>query len=200
MELWMKDPAEMQPHELMQIAADFFESQGIGYRVVGSLASMAYGEPRFTNDVDMVVELTRDKIAALLTAFPAPEYYVSEQAVREAVDKRFQFNIIHPTSGLKLVIIVPADSDFARSEASRIRRITSAGEYSVWFGSPEDVILNKLIYFQISDGTSEKHLRDIRGMMDLLGEKLDRDYLAVWANKLGITAEWQRVIDEVGQG
>jgi hypothetical protein len=69
MELWMKDPAEMQPHELMQIAADFFESQGIGYRVVGSLASMAYGEPRFTNDVDMVVELTRDKIAALSLHF-----------------------------------------------------------------------------------------------------------------------------------
>ncbi len=40
------NPTELQPSELMQIAADFFESQGIHYRVVGSMASMAYGEPR----------------------------------------------------------------------------------------------------------------------------------------------------------
>jgi hypothetical protein len=41
------NPTELQPSELMQIAADFFESEGIHYRVVGAMASMAYGEPRF---------------------------------------------------------------------------------------------------------------------------------------------------------
>jgi hypothetical protein len=50
-------PSELLPHELIQIVADFFESQGVPYRVVGSLASMVYGEPRFTNDVDIVAEL-----------------------------------------------------------------------------------------------------------------------------------------------
>ena len=45
--------------ELMQIAADFFESEGIHYRVVGSMASMAFGEPRFTNDVDIVAQTTK---------------------------------------------------------------------------------------------------------------------------------------------
>ena len=58
------NPTELQPSELMQIAADFFESEGIHYRVVGSMASMAYGEPRFTNDVDIVAELTLDKVPA----------------------------------------------------------------------------------------------------------------------------------------
>ena len=45
----MVNPAELQPHELMQIVADFFESHQIHYRVVGSMASMVYGEPRFTH-------------------------------------------------------------------------------------------------------------------------------------------------------
>lgn len=49
--------AELHPHELMQRMADYFQAEGIPYRVVGSLASMAYGEPRFPNDVDMVANI-----------------------------------------------------------------------------------------------------------------------------------------------
>jgi hypothetical protein len=94
------NPVEMQPHELMQIVADFFESHGIDYRVVGSMASMAYGEPRFTNDVDIVADLPLDKVTELCGAFPAPDYYVSEQAARDAVPRRFQ--VQHLASGLGL--------------------------------------------------------------------------------------------------
>ena len=191
------NPAELHPHELMQRMADFFESQGIAYRVVGSLASMAYGEPRFTNDVDIVAQLTLDKIGALNAAFPAPEYYLSESAAREAVARHLQFNIVHPASGLKVDVIVPPDTEFARSEAKRIRRITSEGEYSAWFGSPEDVLLNKLVYYQLSDGVSDKHLRDVAGMMKLLRENLDRDYIAEWAVKLGVAAAWELVRQRV---
>src|SRR5262245_12174261 len=103
------NPADLQPHELMQIIATFFESRRIAYRVVGSMASMAYGEPRFTNDVDIVAELGIDNIESLCAAFPSPEFYVSELAARDAVRKRSQFNIVHPASGLKADIIVPPD-------------------------------------------------------------------------------------------
>jgi len=188
--------AELQPHELMQIAADFFESQGIAYHVVGSMASMAYGEPRFTNDVDMVADIPLGKIPSLCAAFPAPEFYLSEPAARDAIVRRFQFNILHPASGLKLDVMIPADTEFARSEASRIKRISSEGEYSAWFGSPEDVLLSKLVYYRLSGGTSDKHLRDIAGMMKLLGGNLDRTYIREWAGKLGVASEWQMILDE----
>ncbi len=190
-------PSELQPHELMQRVADFFESQGIAYRVVGSMASMAYGEPRFTNDVDMVAELPLEKVVALCATFSAPEYYLSERAARDAVSRRFQFNIIHPASGLKVDVIVPPDSEFARSERLRVKRITSAGEYSCWFASPEDVLLNKLIYFQL--GGSEKHLRDIAGMVKLLADNLDRGYIAEWAGKLGVTDPWQSICNRLNE-
>jgi hypothetical protein len=191
------NPAELQPHELMQLVAEFFESQKIQYRVVGSMASMAYGEPRFTNDVDIVADLSEAQIPVLCAAFPAPDYYLSANAVRDAIHHRTQFNIIHPASGLKVDVIVPQETEFARSEMKRARRITSEGEYSAWFGSPEDVILNKLRYFQL--GGSEKHLRDIAGMIKLLRENLDRGYIVEWAGKLGVMAEWQLILDQLRQ-
>lgn len=190
-------PSELQPHELMQIVADFFEGRGIAYRVVGSLASMAYGEPRFTNDVDIVAELGMEDVPALCAAFCAPDYYLSESAARDAIAKRFQFNILHPASGLKVDVIIPPDTEFSRSEAQRIRRIAGEGEMSAWFGSPEDVLLNKLIYYRLSDGGSEKHLRDVAGMMKLLRHELDRGYIADWAEKLGVGEEWALVQQRV---
>jgi predicted nucleotidyltransferase len=65
-------PAELNPFQLMQRVAAFLESHGIRYRVVGSLASMAYGEPRFTNDIDILADLTPEHIGLFLEAFPPP--------------------------------------------------------------------------------------------------------------------------------
>ncbi len=192
-------PSELQPHELMQIVADFFESQKIHYRIVGSLASMVYGEPRFTNDIDIVAELQLEDIPALCAAFPAPDYYLSEIAAHDAIVKRFQFNILHPSSGLKVDLIIPSDSEFNRTEAGRIRRIAIEGDKSAWFGSPEGVLVNKLVFFQLGGGVSDKHLRDIVGMIKLLQDKLDREYVAKWAMKLGVSDEWllvQKRVDE----
>lgn len=191
------NPSELQPHELMQRMADFFESEGIPYRVVGSMASMIYGEPRFTNDVDIVADIPLMKVGRFCQHFAEPEYYVSETAMRDAILRRFQFNLLHPASGLKVDVILPPDTEFARSEASRVRRIRAEGEYDAWFGSPEDVLLMKLVYFQLGGGISEKHLRDIAGMMKILEQKLDRVYVTEWAAKLGVAEEWFLVQNRV---
>lgn len=191
----MTTPAELQPFELMQIVAAFLERHGINYRIVGSLASMAYGEPRFTNDVDVLADLPTSIAAELCGAFPAPDYYVAESAVREAIARRRQFNILHIPSGLKVDVILPKDSDFSRMELTRGKRLTSEGEFSAWFGSPEDVILNKLIYFR--SGGSEKHLRDIAGMFKLQSEKIDRSYIERWGAVLGVLTEWQLICNRL---
>ena len=68
----MTEPIDLQPVELLQLAADFFESHNIAYRVVGSMASIAYGENRFTNDVDMVVDLRLEHVDSLCRQFTAP--------------------------------------------------------------------------------------------------------------------------------
>jgi hypothetical protein len=185
--------ADMQIHELMQQMADFFESEKINYWVVGSMASMAYGDPRFTNDVDIVADLKAVHVGRFCQTFGPPEYYVSEMAIRDAIKNRFQFNVLHPASGLKADVILPPFTEFSRTEALRKKRIRSEGEFDAWFASAEDVILSKLVYFQLSGGVSDKHLRDISGVIRLRGLKLDRPYITSWAGKLGIASEWEMV-------
>lgn len=186
-------PTDFDPHELMQKAADFFEREGVPYRVVGSMASIAYGEFRLTNDVDILVDLNPDLAEAISAEFPAPDFYVSIPAIREAVRRRRQFNIIHSISGLKLDIIQRKETQFSQLDITNGRRLISPGLYDAWFGTPENVILMKLRYYQ--EGGSEKHLRDIASMLSIQGPKIDREYIADWAGKLGVTAEWQIVLD-----
>jgi hypothetical protein len=176
----------------MQRVAVFLESMAIPYRVVGSFASMAYGEPRFTNDIDILADVRQDHVAAFLEAFPAPEHYLSEAAMRAAIAQPGQFNIIHIPSGLKVDMIVLGTDDYARTEIQRGRRLTSPGECDVWFASPEDVILNKLIYYR--EGRSEKHLRDIHSMLVIQQDAIDRDYIDSWAARLGVLEQWRMVL------
>lgn len=56
------------------------------------------------------------------------------------------------------------------------------------FAAPEDVILMKLKYYE--EGGSEKHLRDIRSVLTVQGDKIDRPYITAWAKRLGVREEW----------
>lgn len=185
------DSVDLQPRELLQIAADFFESRGIPYRVVGSMASIAYGENRFTNDVDMVVALQLPHVEDLCAHFRPPEYYLARHALEEAIRNRLQFNIIHIPAGLKLDVMLPKGTEYAVLEQQRAIRLTDPDGLSAVFAAPEDVILNKLLFFQL--GGSEKHARDIGGILKVKANTVDRAYITQWARKLGVAAEWEMV-------
>ena len=187
--------SDLKPYELMQKVADFLERESTPYRIVGSMASIVYGEPRFTNDVDVLVDLPREKVEAVCREFPPPDYDVSAEAVREAIAKRHQFNILHMPSGLKVDMILPADTEFSRLDISHGRRMKSEGFYNALFASPENVILKKLFYFQ--EGGSDKHLRDIASIMLIQGEKIDQAYLHEWAAKLRVADELQLVREQL---
>jgi hypothetical protein len=162
------------------------------------MATIAYGEPRFTNDIDVVVDLPAEKVAALCAAFPEDQFYLSAAAVTEAVRRRHQFNILHPTSGLKVDVIVAGDSEFDRSRLQRGLRLPVLPDRTVSFASPEDVILKKLVYYR--EGGSEKHLRDIAGVLRVGGERLDRNYLLEWVVRLDLGDLWQLTLDRAKEG
>lgn len=190
-------PAELNPSQLMQLVAAFLEELAIRYRVVGSLASMAYGEPRFTNDIDFLADIRLEHAAAFVQAFPPPEHYLSEAAMRAAIEQPGQFNIIHIPSGLKVDMIVLRQDDYSQLEIQRGRRLSSPGEFDVWFAAPEDVILNKLLYYR--EGGSEKHLRDIASMLMIQGAAIDRGYVASWSVRLGVLAEWEALLADLAK-
>jgi len=179
---------EIGPAELLAHLASSLELLHLKYLVTGSMATIAYGEPRFTNDIDVVISLPEDAIDAFCSRFPSPEYYCPRQVVADAVRKKLQFNIIHPASGLKIDVIIATDSAFDRSRLGRGERIASGGDRLVSFASPEDVILKKLVYYR--EGGSEKHLRDIAGVLKVRGNRIDRRYISEWASRLGVSEEW----------
>ena len=132
----------MEPLDLLVHAADTLSKMQVRYLVTGSMATITYGEARFTNDVDMVADLQARHIPQLLKAFPAPDFYVSEAAVIHAIERQFQFNVIHPKSGLKIDFMIPSADSFNQSRLSRgvSIELDSAGRRAQ-FASAEDAIL-----------------------------------------------------------
>src|SRR3954463_9300151 len=80
-----------------------------------------------------------------------------------AVSRRGQFNITPPTSGLKVDMMVPAESPFNRSRFARAKAVRPSPDFDAIFSSAEDVILKKMEAYR--EGGSEKHLRDITGVL-----------------------------------
>ncbi|MDP3041075.1 MAG: hypothetical protein Q8O18_14565, partial [Deltaproteobacteria bacterium] len=134
--------------ELLQKIVDVFESIQIPYFITGAVAAMAYGEPRLTNDIDIVAAIEERHVGDLLKAFPANEFYIDEEMTREAILHHGQFNIIHPASGLKVDIIIKQNTPFDSSRFRRSRRIYPAESYQANFASPEDVIIKKMEYYK----------------------------------------------------
>ena len=75
----------MGPYELLEKVVTVLDRLHIPYLVTGSVAAMAYGEPRLTNDIDIVAAIAERHIPGLITAFPAAEFYLSDEMVREAI-------------------------------------------------------------------------------------------------------------------
>lgn len=182
----------MGPFELLQKIVEVFECLHISYLVTGSVAAMAYGESRLTNDIDIVADVKEQHIPDLLNAFPIQEFYISEEMISNAIRCKGQFNIIHPKSGLKVDVIVKKNTPFDESRFKRIHRIYPAETYQANFSSPEDVIIKKMDFYQ--QGSSEKHLRDITGILKISGDAVDKAYIAKWAKSLGLTEIWNAIL------
>lgn len=182
----------MEQHELLRYTVRCLESAGIRYLITGSMASMVYGEPRFTNDVDIVIEVHEDDISRLKGCFPESDFYFSEDALKRALKESGQFNVIHPSTGFKIDFVIRKDNPFDDSRFSRIKRLKATEDTEASFASPEDVIIKKMQYYKL--GGSEKHLRDITGILKVSEGMIDYGYIESWAEKLDLVDVWQAIL------
>jgi hypothetical protein len=185
----------MEQDELLQRTVETLERLNLTYLVTGSMATILYGEPRFTNDIDIVVQLSANRIGDFVEAFPSDEFYLDDERIRQAVESRGQFNVLHPASGLRIDVIIPEMDEFDRSRFSRARRVRPANDYEATFASAEDVIVKKLQFH--AEGGSDKHLRDIASVLRISGADLDRDYVTEWADRLGLREIWDLILDQL---
>ena len=191
----------MEQDDFLRYTLEKLDVLEIRYAIVGSFASGVYGEPRFTQDVDIIVDLQRQHIVELCSSFPGPDFYVSREAVAQAVADRRQFNVIHPASGNKIDFMLSVSDDpWKAQQLERRRELKFFPDRTACFASPEDVILGKMAYYK--EGGSAKHLRDITGIVILRKNSLDLDYVARFAEHLVVTEIWESVLrrlDESGQ-
>jgi hypothetical protein len=181
--------------ELLKFTIQALERLKIPYAVVGSFASGIWGESRFTQDIDILVALKLDDVPLLCAAFPSDDFYVSQAAANEAVARHGQFNVIHPTSGNKIDFMIAGDSPWVQAQLERHKRVPFFPDQDGAVAAAEDVILGKLVYYQ--EGGSDKHLRDIAGILKFSGDDLDRDYVSRFATQLGVADVWQSVLSKI---
>ena len=176
--------------DVLKDVVNRFDKEGIEYFLVGSLAAMYYGRPRFTQDVDLVVRIKAKQVAHFEDLFPFADYYCPpNEVLRDEVLRRGSFNLIHHNSGIKVDIVLDKETEFYKSEFARKVKLEIVPGMEVFIASPEDLILKKLDYYR--EGQSEKHLTDIREI--IMGTSIDENYLKKWVEHLGLEKEWGKV-------
>jgi hypothetical protein len=156
---------------------------GIDYMVAGSFASNYHGAPRMTQDADIVVDARTPAILALVERL-APDFYVSEDAARQAVRTRGMFNAIHFDTGFKVDLILKKARAFSDAELARRQPGALAGRTAM-FATAEDTILSKLEWARL--GQSERQYQDASQLVRLQADRLDWAYIEHWAGHLGVS-------------
>ena len=180
----------MEPADFLERVVAVLERCDVPYFVTGSVASIFYGEPRLTNDVDIVVELDVSRVHRMAAAWPTGFYFEPESAL-QALRPSGQFNVIDPAAGLKADLIVASDGAFDRARFAMARTVEIAPGASAWIAAPEHVILKKLQFYR--EGGSEEHLRDIAGILKISRDEIDRQEIDRWAPELGVEDLWREL-------
>lgn len=163
--------------------------------VTGSVAGIAYGEPRLTNDIDIVITIDDELADQLGKLFPPDYYYCPPREVIGIESRRSyrgHLNIIHHESGLKAVLFIAGTEPLLAWGLAHRQNIMLDEQSSIWFAPLEYVVLKKLEYYR--EGRSEKHLVDIRGMLAVSGEQLDRSFIDQQLDLLHLRDEWHLAI------
>ena len=184
-----------EPIEVTLKVTQVLESLGIPYLISGSLASTLYGMIRTTQDSDIVAEMRIEHLQSFVSALQG-EFYLDEEMIAESIQRHTSFNIIHRETMFKVDVFIPQPRPFLQSQLIRSQKQTFQfeTEVSAKFASPEDTILAKLEWYRLGGEVSERQWRDILGVLNLQGDRLDFQYLHNWAGRMGIQDLLRRVL------
>jgi hypothetical protein len=168
--------------ELLAEVVGRLDGSGIPHMLAGSVASTYHGEPRTTQDIDLVIDPDERSLAAFAGSFDPVRFYVGN--AMDALRRREQFNVIDTLTGWKVDLIIRKDRPFSREEFAR-RRFVRIGGVDTWTASAEDTVLAKLEW--LDQGGSDRQLRDVVGILAVQRGALDEAYLDLWAADLGVT-------------
>ena len=178
--------------ELLAGAIRALNAAGVPFMVTGSLASSFHGEPRATNDLDIVIDPTSATLERLIAGLQASGFYVDAAAAQTALAERAQFNAIG-AGAWKIDFIVRKDRPFSREEFGRRRPADLLGTPG-FVASAEDMVVAKVEWAAATD--SDRQLRDVAAMLDIGRGRLNLEYIRRWIGALDLRATWDKVAEE----
>lgn len=179
----------MREPNIFLVFPEVFNQSKLQYMVTGSVAGIIYGEPRITNDIDIVLDIHTDSVKKIIKLFPMDEFYCpSEETIKTEISRetRGHFNIIHHITGFK-ADIYPAGNDKLHKWAMSRRKQVQIDNVNIWLAPPEYVIIRKLEYYK--EGESQKHLRDIKKILQFSSDLIDKPVLKQKIKELGLINE-----------
>lgn len=193
----MKNPDIIEAvHPIIKV----FEELSILYYIGGSIASSLYGIARATMDVDLVANIRAEHIAHLKSSLEN-NYYIDEEMISEAIRKSFSFNLIHLETMIKIDVFIFRDEPYQNEVLQRKKMDTiQEGDASAefYFSSAEDIILNKLQWYETGGRVSERQWLDIIGVLKIQGSLLDMNYLKQWAKRLHLAELLEKAFQDSG--
>ena len=168
----------------------------IPYLIGGSLASTLHGFSRTTQDCDLVADIRVEQVPSLVHRL-GDRYYLAESAMYDAIRDRSSFNLIHLATMFKVDIFLPKARKFDRNQMRNRRQyvVATEPERTAYIASPEDTILAKLEWYRMGGESSERQWRDILGVIQIQGDRLELAYLLQSATDLGVADLLARALE-----
>ena len=177
--------SERDPLSVAWTVSQALTRLGVVHTVGGSLAASFAGEPRSTIDIDIVAAIEEFHVAPIVAAL-SPAFYIDEISLTRALRERSSTNLIHQATQLKVDLFVAGGTPLDTQQLARRRSVDVGNGRTLPIHPPEDILLQKLRWYQMGGQSSDRQWRDIQGIIRVQGHRLDRAYLREHAPALGI--------------
>ncbi len=184
----------MQEVNLYQLFTDKLNDNNIKYAITGSVASIIYGEPRTTHDIDIVLEIDTSRTELLPEIFLPDEFYCPPIEVLKTEvlrDSRGHCNIIHLKTGFKADLYFCGRNKFEKWAVTNAKEFEFNGS-KISVSPVEYVIIKKLEFYK--EGYSQKHLEDVKAIVFNSKDIIDFAMLEKYVTDFGLQAEWMLCI------
>lgn len=167
---------------------DLLEESNFPYVIIGGLAVSLIGEPRITQDVDLILSIPESDIRPFMGTAIDRGFDLNIQKELQRIKRtgtfRFSMGFFHAD-------VILASSDFEDSIFKRRRKIKLAGK-KAYFPTPEDLIILKIVVGR------EKDMLDAKSILIRHKNKINRKYMEKWTQKISDEAQdlpvWNRLL------
>mgnify|MGYP001245833450 FL=1 len=196
----MKKDQPLDITSFLKLILDTLKAAGVEYLIGGAIAEWAWGEPRATQDLDLVINLPIKAVVRFSKELDKRNMLVPADIILDAMmeDRAdIPLNAIHMYSGLKADLYLMRDGDALRQSAFQRRVLVDYGPPigKVYIHSAEDLILYKLMYLGLSG--QPKHARDIAAILRAKKNQLEFGYIEEWVAQLGLGSVWKEMLDSI---